>query len=178
MQYTFTDNFLLLMADLADFNMRVRSINKSLPALIGDPRFQNHRQWMKRCLQDKRSKNKINSILHALKAKGFLKIIKSENTQGYFLTPKGEFRSYCLKAVGAPKNKLPDNQWLMVFFDIPENFRKGRDIFRGMLKALGFEQFQKSIWITPYNVISEIKMLIKEYEIEKYVKFLLVKEFL
>jgi len=50
-------------------------------------------------------------------------------------------------------------------------------ILYGMLKVLSFEQLQKSIWVTPYNVLKEVKGLLNEYNIKQYVKLLLVKEF-
>ena len=177
MKYTFTDRILLFLADIEDLNMCVRSVNNELQAAAGDPRFHKHRIWIERCIKEKKNKKKINSIIHALKLRGFLKIIKHKNYHGYILTQRGERRVNNLKMRGLTKKKLPNDQLLMVFFDIPEQMRRSRDAFRSMLKILGFEQLQKSIWVTPYDVLKEIRELINEHNIRKHVKFLLVKEF-
>lgn len=177
MKYTFTDKILLFLADLEDFNIGCRSVNNAISYVGGDPRLHKHRRWAEKCVQEKKDKKKINSIVHALKLRGYIKMIKNKNYYGYILTSRGESRINCLKLKGMQKKKLQNDQLLMVFFDIPEQMRRGRDAFRGMLKVLGFEQLQKSIWVTPYNVLKEVRELIDEHNIRKHVKFLLVKEF-
>ena len=177
MKYSFTDNLLLFLSDIRDLNMGFKSVNSAMLYVDGDPRLHKHKIWAEKCIQEKKNKKKINSIVHALKIRGYIKIIKNKNYHGYILTSTGESKVGCLKLKGMQKKKLPNDQLLMVFFDIPEQKRKARDAFRGMLKVLSFEQLQKSIWVTPYNVLKEVKGLLNEYNIKQYVKLLLVKEF-
>ena len=44
----------------------------------------------------------------------------------------------------------------MFVFDIPEKLRTMRDALRDKLKRLGFFQFQKSVWIYPFECEEEM----------------------
>jgi hypothetical protein len=57
--------------------------------------------------------------------------------------------------------KTWDGKWRVVAFDIPERKKKLRDRVRGILKRVGFEQLQKSIWVFPHEC-EELVQLIKE----------------
>lgn len=65
-----------------------------------------------------------------------------------------------------------DGQWRIVLFDIPENQRKIRDAFRYHLKQLGFYEFQKSVFVHPYDCKDEIDYLIEFYNARKYIRFI------
>ncbi len=65
-----------------------------------------------------------------------------------------------------------DGGWRIVFFDIPENKRKYRDYLRKVLKAIGFQEFQKSIWAYPFPVPSFLKELLFEDSIKPHVRFI------
>ena len=64
----------------------------------------------------------------------------------------------------------------MVLFDIPENKRKERDLFRKSLQYLGYKKLQKSIWVCPYDVQKETKELIKRFNLKEFTELLLVKK--
>ena len=64
----------------------------------------------------------------------------------------------------------------MVLFDIPEDRRRHRDLFRKQLKYLGYEKLQRSIWVCPYNVLGLTQRLIKNYKLDRFVRLLLVEE--
>ncbi|MCL4382302.1 hypothetical protein M1545_00725 [Patescibacteria group bacterium] len=49
-----------------------------------------------------------------------------------------------------------DGKWRMVIFDIPEISKTKRDGLRRKLKELGFAQWQKSVYITPFDVAVEL----------------------
>ncbi|MBI4999329.1 hypothetical protein HZB97_00975 [Candidatus Gottesmanbacteria bacterium] len=49
-----------------------------------------------------------------------------------------------------------DGKWRMVIFDIPEITRVKREALRKKLKDLGFAQWQKSVYVTPFDVGQEI----------------------
>jgi len=54
-----------------------------------------------------------------------------------------------------------DGKWRVVVFDIPERYRGMRTVLRRFLKSMGFGQFQRSLWITPFAVGREVKVFIK-----------------
>jgi len=59
------------------------------------------------------------------------------------------------------QNKRWDRKWRLVIFDIEEAARGIRDLFRIKLKELGFAQLQKSVWITPHDVLADFKEFIE-----------------
>ncbi len=63
-----------------------------------------------------------------------------------------------------------DEKWRIVVFDVPEKLRKGRDALREKLKALGFHELQKSVFVFPYKCKDEIDFLIEFFNLRKYVR--------
>lgn len=70
------------------------------------------------------------------------------------------------------KPKLWDKKWRLVLFDIPEPEKKLRDTFRWHLKQLGLFEFQKSVFIFPYDCRRELDFLIEYYDARKYVRYI------
>lgn len=62
-----------------------------------------------------------------------------------------------------------DGKWRIVVFDIPEQKRLVRDLFRRNLKKWGFKPMQKSVWISKRDVFGKLTGYIKELEIERWV---------
>lgn len=96
----------------------------------------------------------------------------SDGTIALLLTKKGRLKSLN-KQLDNIKNKKEkwDGKWRMVAFDIPERHKKGRDALRQKLKKIGFCELQKSVFITPYKCKEEISLLVKFFNLDKYVRF-------
>lgn len=62
-----------------------------------------------------------------------------------------------------------DGKWRIVIFDIPEQKRLIRDLFRRNLKKWGFKHLQKSVWISKKNVTEKLFSYIKDLGVEKWV---------
>ena len=105
------------------------------------------------------------------------KLIKEkENKDGTItlvLTDKGKEKAltYNLDDMEIKKPKQWDKKWRIVLFDVPEKARKIRDAFRDHLKNLGFYEFQKSVFVHPYNCQDEIEYLIEFYDARKFIRF-------
>lgn len=52
-------------------------------------------------------------------------------------------------------DKRWDRKWRVVIFDIEEATRLARDQLRDKLKELGFGMMQKSVWLTPHDVLTD-----------------------
>lgn len=176
MKESLTDNFLLLLADLSDFNQKFSSLHTAL-AMAGDPRLSRHRRWMEKYIKNKKTRKKLYIATQNLKRRGYLAEKIFNNSKAYFLTPKARIKILRIESKKIEKKKLPKGQWLLVFFDIPEKRRRDRDIFRSILNNFGFKQLQKSVWISPYEVFKPLQKLIKCYNLDEYVKLLLVNKF-
>lgn len=58
---------------------------------------------------------------------------------------------------------------LLLIFDIPEIYKKKRDRLRSILREYKFEQIQKSVWQTEYDILAYLKEEIYQSELEGYV---------
>jgi len=176
---TFIDQLLLFLADTIDFNLATISFNKSLSYFAGDPSLRKHRQWLEDIMRNKRKKQKFFSALHYLKNRKFIKYINKGNARGVIFLERGDQRLIQINARVERmqrKKKLSTEEWIMVFFDIPEKLKSKRNTLRRRLKELEFQQLQKSIWITQYDIVDFLKKELKELQVNSFVKFLVVKE--
>lgn len=103
-----------------------------------------------------------------------------EDNQGnvrIILTEAGEKRvlSYRLDNLTLKESKRWDGYWRIVAFDIPENKKQARYALTQKMKALGLMQFQKSLWIYPYECRDEIDFISQIFEVEKYVHYIVAK---
>lgn len=62
-----------------------------------------------------------------------------------------------------------DGKWRIVIFDIPEQKRIIRNLFRRNLKKWGFKHLQKSVWISKRNVFDKLEAYIRDLGIEKWI---------
>ena len=74
------------------------------------------------------------------------------------------------------KKKRDDGKWAMLIFDVPEKYRKSRDLLRSVLHNLGYKMFQQSVWITPYDVSDKTEKLLQMYNLDEFVKIFLIEE--
>lgn len=109
------------------------------------------------------------------------KLIKEkENADGTItlvLTDKGKEKAltYNLDEMEIKKPAQWDKKWRVVLFDIPERIKKVREAIRGHLKNLGFYEFQKSVFVHPYDCKDEIEYLIEFYDIRRFVRFIVAE---
>jgi len=131
-------------------------------------------QAKKKLYLDKFFNNKkILKGIDGLKKSNF--ITQKENSNGYMsisLSDKGMLRAinYSFRRLANKKEKW-DGKWRMIFFNIPENRRKGRDALRYRLKTAGFYKLQESIFIFPYECEKEIRDFVRLFKLEKHVRF-------
>jgi len=59
-----------------------------------------------------------------------------------------------------------DGIWRIVIFDIEEENRWVRDLFRRKLKELSFGFFQKSVWISPHDFLKDFKEFLETHNLE------------
>ena len=88
------------------------------------------------------------------------------------LTDRGKEKAltFNIESMTITRPKRWDGKWRMVVFDIPERRRNARDVFRSVLKQLGFYEFQKSVFVHPYECKNEIDYVIEFFKIRSYVR--------
>jgi len=102
-------------------------------------------------------------------------IKKKKNKDGSItitITDKGKLKALTYKFNEMKiENKEWDGKWRLVFFDVPEKIRWGRDALREKVKQLGFYEIQKSVFIFPYDCENEINFIIEFFGIRQYARF-------
>ena len=74
------------------------------------------------------------------------------------------------------KNKQWNGKWFLVFFDVPETQRNKRDYLRRYLIKLGFYQYQKSVYLFPYECEKEVELIKRVVEGAKYMKYIIAEK--
>lgn len=126
---------------------------------------------------------KINQreLRRSIKALYHSRLVKEEtDTDGRIklvLTEKGKARalSYRIFEMELKKPVNWDRKWRIVVFDIPETQKRKREIFRFHLKNLQFFEFQKSVFVHPFECRDEIDYIIEYYQIRRYVRFIVAE---
>lgn len=73
------------------------------------------------------------------------------------------------EALGLDDQKDWDGKWRIVIFDIPEQKRIIRNLFRRRLIGWGFKKWQISVWVTKRNITKKLRLLIQDLKIEDWV---------
>lgn len=92
------------------------------------------------------------------------------------LTGKGEKKLRDLERLEyqLPRPKRWDKKWRVLIFDIPEKRKYLREKIRNTLRAIGFSQLQKSVWVYPYDCEDLITLLKTDFKIGKDLLYLIV----
>lgn len=87
------------------------------------------------------------------------------------LTKKGKklLEQIYISKITIPKPEEWDGNWHLVAYDIPEIYKKSRNLFREALESNNFYQIQKSLWVHPYECKEEIAAIANNINILPYV---------
>lgn len=119
-------------------------------------------------------RGKFNRDMSRLASRGDIRIGNDTIT----ITKLGKERvlKYKLDELEIKKPIIWDKKWRLVVFDIPDHRRKASNVLRHKLIDLGFEQYQKSIFIHPYPCRDEIDYIREIYEVGGNVKLIVADE--
>ena len=126
-----------------------------------------------------RNRQQFNKLIYNLKRNNYIKVKSLKSKQAIVLTGKGLDKALKarFKIEGMQdRKKRKDGKWIMIIFDVPEEYKKSRELLRSILQNLGYKIFQKSVWITPYDVSEKTEELLQFYNLEKYVRIFLIEE--
>ena len=101
----------------------------------------------------------------------------SGTSRKYKVTPKGKntLSEAKIWELTVPTPKVWDGRWHLVLFDIPNDKRKRRDIFRARLKELGLILYQNSVWIYPYPLKQTVMEVTDFYKLSPCVSFVVAE---
>lgn len=126
---------------------------------------------------DKITTRQLSRALYDLKNRKIIEIKTVENNTSIVLTERGKKKKleYDLDEIKIKSKGGWDGKWRFLMFDIPEAKKNAREAFREKLKQLGFFQFQKSVWVYPYQCQEEIDFISEIFEIAPYITILNVR---
>lgn len=110
-------------------------------------------------------KSALSKAISRLKEKGFVE--KEVNIDEITIKLTDTGRTALLLTDDTVENW--DGKWRIVVFDIPEQKRIIRNLFRRNLKKWGFKGLQKSVWISKKNVTEKLFQYIKDVGVERWV---------
>ncbi|OGD67961.1 hypothetical protein A2996_02085 [Candidatus Campbellbacteria bacterium RIFCSPLOWO2_01_FULL_34_15] len=98
-------------------------------------------------------------------------------TMTIILSDEGKKRvlAYDLTNMKIKKPNKWDKKWRIVSFDIPENKKIIRRSLNHHFRKIGFYNFQKSIYVYPYDCKSEIDYIIEVYNAREFVRFIVAE---
>ena len=135
--------------------------------------FETPYQWSRRALNSNRQNYYAN--VFNLKKRGALKIISKDGQKFIQLTKKGELEVLLAKAKIGRDDKW-DGKWRVVIYDIPEDTRPQRNIFRNLLKQNNFVKLQASVFISPYGLNRDAVDYLKITGLIKYIRIIRADE--
>ena len=129
-------------------------------------------------LGDNLDPRKFKRALYDLKRRKLIKTYYKDGKEFVEITKDGKKKnlSYDFEEMKVKKEKKWDGLFRVVIFDIPEKNKKTRKLFRYKLEDMGLYPIQDSVMITPYDCKDEIDFLRGYLFIDKYVKYMVVKE--
>lgn len=107
-------------------------------------------------------KSELAQAIKRLRDSGIIEEVKLRDDIILRLTTSGE-------ELVNHETKEWDGKYRIVIFDIPEQKRIIRNLFRRNLKKWGLKHLQKSVWISKRDVFDKLDSYIKDLGIEKWV---------
>ena len=122
---------------------------------------------------------RTDQIIKRLNKQKYIEVKENDDdTTTIKITRNGMIRAltYKLDSMILRKPEKWNGKWRVVIFDIPNNYRRIRDIFRGRLLQLGLYKLQESVYVSPFPCFDEIEFLRELYGVAFTVKYLLVEK--
>lgn len=123
------------------------------------------------------NKKDLGRIIKRLEKQEMISIKESDDKISIEITDKGKRRllEYDFENIEL-KAKKRDGRWRLVIFDIPEDKKSSREIFRRKLLQLGLTRFQDSVFACAYPCKKEIDFLCHFLGISDYVTLVSLNE--
>lgn len=120
----------------------------------------------------------LKRTLKRLEQQKLVEIDEEEEAQVVKITEEGKKRilKYALETLTIKKPRVWDGKWRLVSYDVPRQLKNLRDTFRDYLKAWGFYELHKSVYLHAYPCEKEVEFLREYLGIGKYVRIFVVSK--
>lgn len=121
------------------------------------------------------NKKDLGRIIKRLEKQEMISIREIDRKIAIEITEKGKRRllEYDFEKIEL-KTKRRDGKWHLVIFDIPEEKKNARDVFRRKLLEMGLIKLQESVFASAYPCKNEIDFLCHFLELSDYVTIAMV----
>lgn len=145
--------------------LRILSVVAQTLDTLGDFTY-NPYPYLYASLGDVYDRETINDAVDDLIGKG---LVEGNNDLGLRITSVG---AGVEEGLVRARQKKWDGKWRVVFFDIPEVQRDIRDGLRSELKRLGFGLWQRSAWLTPFDIAKELSSYLRKQGLSEVVQII------
>jgi phenylacetic acid degradation operon negative regulatory protein len=114
-------------------------------------------------------KHNYYTLVSRLIAEKKIKKNNKNHERKYQITPKGLSQLQKRQLLLTLQKGKWDGKWRILIFDIEEANRAVRNTLRYQIKELGFGYLQKSVWISPYDVIKKLEKYLQMYNLKEKV---------
>ncbi len=116
------------------------------------------------------NKKDLGRIIKRLEKQEMISIRENNSKIAIEVTEKGKRRllEYDFENIELKSGKR-DGKWRLIIFDIPEEKKSSRDVFRRKLLELGMIRLQDSVWVSAFPCKNEIDFLTNFLEISKHI---------
>jgi DNA-binding transcriptional regulator PaaX len=123
-------------------------------------------------------RNKIWKAIKYLEQQERIRIAEEKGTRVLVLTKRGKtvLNELSIEELAVQPPRMWDRRWRVVMFDIPMYKSRTRIPFREKIQDLGFEMYQKSVWVYPYECREEVLMVAEHYGVREYIRYMVVDE--
>lgn len=127
---------------------------------------------------NKFNRSVLGQTIKRLEKQKLVEIIYPDGHPLVKITQNGKIRAlrYKLSEMQIKKPRRWDGKWRLVIFDIPEKYKRIREIFRYHLKTMGFYQLQKSVWVQAFPCFDEIEFLRQVYQVGFNVSYVIAEK--
>ena len=116
----------------------------------------------------------VRRSLGRLLESGYMEMKETKGKKYFLLTRKGRIALALLEAKNfkLKKPKRWDGKFRILIFDVAEKRRYKRDRLRFLLRQMGFERIQQSVWAYPYDCEDIIQLVKTDLGVGKEVLYL------
>ena len=137
-----------------------------------------YREFKKKQWEDAKRRGLLKSTIKRLEKQKLVSWKEKDGELQLTLEEKGNKRilMYKIDQLRIKETNRWDGFFRIVTFDIPEDKRVARELFRKKLKELGFQKLQKSVFVIRLACKDEIDFLRHSLEIAPHVLYIVAKD--
>lgn len=124
---------------------------------------------------DKRSQQReYRRLVSYMKLRGLIKLDGENYEHGLIITAAGRQRAERtnIDSLVIPVPARWDGSWRITLFDIPEKHKVQRDHLNRILRQLGCQQLQRSVWVHPFPYREQLEAAATSLELQKFITYM------